>query len=64
MERNLFQQAKDALTNLTNMHGNASESEQKAADEALQAAYKEASPEEKQQLQELEQKLQQKNHIS
>lgn len=61
MENNLFQQAKKAVSNLTNMQGNASSQEKQAAHNAIQSAYADCSPEEKQQLQQLEQELQTKN---
>ncbi|MGM8212653.1 DUF3813 family protein [Virgibacillus sp. W0430] len=63
MEKNLFQQARDALMNITNMQGGASENEKQAAQQAIQAAYNDATPEEKQQLQELEQQLKQNNQL-
>ncbi|GGH73086.1 hypothetical protein GCM10010978_10590 [Compostibacillus humi] len=61
MPNNLFQQAKDAVTNFLN--GNATEAEKQAAKNAIQAAYNEATPEEKQHLQQLENQLQQHNQI-
>ncbi|OZU87979.1 hypothetical protein CIL03_14855 [Virgibacillus indicus] len=66
MENNLFQQAKDAVTNFMNGQGNANASptDQQAAQNAIQAAYNDASPEEKQQLQQLEQQLKQRNQLS
>ena len=63
VEKNLFQQAKDAITNLMNMQGQASEQDKQAAKSAIESAYQEASPEEQQQLQQLEQQLQQNNQI-
>lgn len=66
MENSLFQQAKDAVTNFINgqSNTNASPTDQQAAQNAIQAAYNEASPEEKQQLQQLEQQLKQSNQLS
>ena len=64
LENNLFQQAKKALTNLTNMQGSASKDDQDAARSAIDAAYQDASPDELQQLQELELQLKQKNQLS
>ncbi|HLR71015.1 MAG TPA: DUF3813 family protein [Pseudogracilibacillus sp.] len=66
MEKNLFQQARDAMMNLMNNQNqqqgghapNASDKE--AVREAIQAAYNEATPEEKQQLQQFEQQLDEK----
>ncbi|MEN2767662.1 DUF3813 family protein [Ornithinibacillus xuwenensis] len=58
MQNNLFQQAKDAMSRLTNMNG-ASEQDQQAAHNAIQAALTDATPEEKQQLQQLQQQLEQ-----
>lgn len=62
-EKNVFQQAKDAINQLVNRQGNATESDQEAARQAIEAAYMEASPEEQQQLRELEQHLKQNNHL-
>ncbi|ASK60820.1 hypothetical protein CFK37_00660 [Virgibacillus phasianinus] len=64
MENNLFQQAKNAVSSFTNKQGNASEQEKQAAKNAVQSAYADCSPEEKQQLQQLEQQLKTKNHLS
>ncbi|MFD2630348.1 DUF3813 family protein [Oceanobacillus kapialis] len=64
MENNLFQQAKDAVANMMNMQGNStSAADKQAAQNAIQAAYTEASPEEKQQLQQLENQLRQHNQL-
>lgn len=63
LAKNLFQQAKDAITNLTNSQGQTNEADQEAAAKAIQDAYTSASPEEQQQLQQLEQQLQQKNQL-
>ncbi|WP_042224613.1 DUF3813 family protein [Oceanobacillus manasiensis] len=64
MENNLFQQAKDAVANMMNMQGNSTSAQDKqAAQNAIQAAYNEASPEEKQQLQQLENQLKQHNQL-
>ncbi|MFD1850049.1 DUF3813 family protein [Oceanobacillus bengalensis] len=61
MQNNLFQQAKNAVTGF--MNGNASEQDKQAAQSAIQAAYNDATPEEKQQLQQLEQQLKQHNQL-
>lgn len=61
MQNNLFQQAKNAVTNF--MNGNADQQDKQAAQNAIQAAYQEASPEEKQQLQKLEAQLKQHNQL-
>lgn len=63
MDKNMFQQAKEALMNMLNMDGEATETDQQAAQQAIDAAYKEASFEEQQQLQELENQLKQKNQL-
>ena len=63
---NLFQQAKDAMNQFTNMsfqNGEASEPDKQAAQDAIQAAYENATPEEKQQLEELKQQLEE-NQLS
>ncbi|ASN06538.1 DUF3813 family protein [Virgibacillus necropolis] len=64
MQNNLFQQAKQAVSSLTNMQGTASTQEKQAAHNAIQSAYADCSPEEKQQLQQLEQQLKTKNQSS
>ncbi|MFZ3579293.1 DUF3813 family protein [Virgibacillus sp. DJP39] len=68
MENNLFQQARQAVSRLTNMQGNGNagnnEQEKQAAHNAVQAAYADCTPEEKQQLQQLEQQLKTKNQLS
>ena len=63
MENNLFQQAKHAVTNMMKMQGNSSQEDQQAAQDAIQAAYTEASPEERQQLEQLEQQLKSHNRL-
>lgn len=67
-ENNLFQQAKDAVMNFMNMHGDddsadANETDQQAAHQAIQAAHNDATPEEKQQLEQLEQQLKERNQL-
>lgn len=63
MENNLFQRAKDAINNLMNMQGQANDKDKQAAQEAINAAYENASPEEQQQLQQLEEHLEDSNHL-
>lgn len=63
MENNLFQRAKDAINNLMNMQGQANDKDKQAAQEAINAAYENASPEEQQQLQQLEEHLEDRNHL-
>jgi len=58
-DTNLFQQAKDAIMNLTDMREDATAEDQQAAKSAIQAAYEDASPEDQEHLQQLEQKLEQ-----
>ncbi|SET14728.1 Protein of unknown function [Oceanobacillus limi] len=55
---NLLQQAMDAVNRITN-NNQASDQDKQAAHSAIQAAYNDATPAEKQQLQQLEQQLQQ-----
>ncbi|MBP2076610.1 MULTISPECIES: DUF3813 family protein [Oceanobacillus] len=62
MQNNLFQQAKDAVSNMM-MQGNANSQDKQAAQNAVQAAYTEATPEERNQLQQLEQQLKQHNQL-
>ncbi|WP_099157210.1 DUF3813 family protein [Virgibacillus ndiopensis] len=64
MANNLFQQAKDAVNRLTNTTGAANAQDKQAAQNAIQAAYTNCSPEEQQQLQQLEQQLKSKNQLS
>lgn len=64
MQNNLFQQAKDAVSKFTNnLAGGTSEQDKQAAQNAIQAAMNDATPEEKQQLQQLQQQLEQ-NQLS
>lgn len=58
-ENNLFQQAKDAIMNLTNMRDDATAEDEQAAKSTIQAAYENASPEEQQHLEQLEQQIDQ-----
>jgi len=61
---NMFQQAKDAVTNfMNNQNSQASAQDKQAVQNAIQAAYNEATPEEKQQLQQLENQLRQQNEL-
>lgn len=57
MENNLFQQAKNAVNNLRNAQGSATEQDKQAAQNAIRAAYNDSTAEEKQQLQQLEQQI-------
>ncbi|TXL64026.1 DUF3813 domain-containing protein [Cerasibacillus terrae] len=59
---NLFQQAKDAVNNF--MTSNPNEQDKQAAKNAIQAAYTNCTPEEKQHLQQLEQQLEQNQQLS
>ena len=63
MENNLFQQAKHAVANMMKMQGNSSQEDKQAAQDAIQAAYNEASSEERQQLEQLEQQLKGHNRL-
>lgn len=63
MEKNVFQQAKDALMNMMDMGQSPNDEEQKAAQQAIDAAYEEATPEQQQQLKELENQLKEKNQL-
>ncbi|WP_233880500.1 DUF3813 family protein [Virgibacillus halodenitrificans] len=64
MENNLFQQAKNAVNNfMTNQNNAANATDKQAAQNAIQAAYNEAAPEEKQQLQQLENQLRQNDQL-
>ncbi|GIO25735.1 DUF3813 family protein [Ornithinibacillus bavariensis] len=59
MANNLFQQAKDAVTQFANNMTGTNEQDKQAAQNAIQAAMNEATPEEKQQLQQLQNQLEQ-----
>lgn len=58
---NLFQHAKDAVNRFTSsaQDGDMNEQDKQAAQNAIQSAYEGASAEEKQQLQQLEEQLEQ-----
>lgn len=63
MEKSLFQQARDAVMNLTNRQGEINEQEKETVRRAIQAAYNRASPEEKQELEQFEQQINQRNQL-
>lgn len=46
------------------MQGNSTENDKQAAQNAIKAAYQKASPEEQQHLEQLEQQLEENNHLS
>lgn len=62
MDKSLFQQAKETVVDMLNMDSDAShtEDDKQAAMKAIQEAYHQASPEEQQELHELEQELNRK----
>jgi len=51
------------MNHLMNMQGEANENDKQAAQNAINEAYQNASPEEQQQLQQLEEHLKQNNHL-
>ncbi|WLV25536.1 DUF3813 family protein [Aciduricibacillus chroicocephali] len=55
---NMFDQAREMITNLNSKNGNANDAEKHATQKAIEAAYSNATEEEKGHLQELEQTLQ------
>ncbi|CDQ21048.1 Protein of unknown function [Halobacillus karajensis] len=61
MEKNLFENAREAVNRLTQnrggKHNATSQEDMKAAKQAIQSAYSQCSQEEKQQLQQLEQEV-------
>ncbi|MBM7554064.1 DUF3813 domain-containing protein [Thalassobacillus pellis] len=61
MENNLFQNAKNAVNRFTNARGANRQREKEAARQVIQSAYNNCSPEEQQQLQQLEQQLERHN---
>lgn len=60
-DKNLFEQAKQAIQTLTQNQGVADDAEREATRQAIDAAYQEASGEQKAQLQQLEQELKDNN---
>lgn len=62
MEKNLFQEAKKTITNLMNM--NDKKDDHEAVKNIIESTYHDASPEQKEQLQELEQQLRDADHLS
>lgn len=56
-QQSLFQQARQRMMEMMNMGQQASETDREAVQHAIQAAYQEATPEEKQELEQLESKL-------
>lgn len=61
MDNNLFQQAKEKVVDMLNMESDDNqETDKQAAMKAIQEAYHNASAEEQQELQELEQELNRK----
>lgn len=65
MDKNLFQQAREAFTNFTSTNRNQqgqSEQEKEIVRRAIEAARVEATPEEKEQLKQFEQQLDGKLH--
>jgi len=64
LAKNLFEQAKEMMNNFANTNQNQqSEQNQQAVRNAIQAAYNEATPEEKSQLQQFEQQLDEKGRL-
>lgn len=63
METNLFQKAKEVITNMTNMRGNVSERDKETIQQLIQDAYQEASPEEREELKAFEQQLKRNNQL-
>ncbi|MCA1022522.1 DUF3813 family protein [Halobacillus litoralis] len=60
MEKNLFENARDAVNRFTQRGGRqsaASQQDMEAARQAIQSAYSQCSQQEKQQLQQLEQQM-------
>lgn len=58
MDKSLFQQAKETVVDMLNMDSDGNHTDDKrAAMKAIQEAYHQASPEEQQELHELEQEL-------
>lgn len=64
MENNMFEQARQMINNLTAKNGTADVSEQQATQKAINAAYQNATQEEKSHLQQLEQNLKSQGLLS
>lgn len=64
MENNLFQQAKSALSRLTNAQHSVSDEEKQAAKDTIDQAYSDCTADEKEQLQQFEQSLKTKELLS
>ncbi len=62
LQNQLFQQAKQAVSKLTNKNS-FSDQDKEVARQAIQAAYTNATAEEQQELQQLEQQLAQENEL-
>lgn len=63
-KKNLFAEAQDMVSRLTNQNGNANDTEKHAAEHAISAAYANATEEEKGQLEQLEQILKDQDLLS
>lgn len=61
MDNTLFQEAKQRISSLMNMTGS---NDHEAVQSVIESIYQDASPEQKEQLKELEQQLQDSNHLS
>jgi len=65
LEKNLFQLAQEAIQNFTNSNDSTSHNEQdkQAVREVIQAAYAEATPEERNELKQFEEQLEDKGQL-
>ena len=63
MENSLFQDAKAKMMSMMNMQTPPNETDRESVSHALQAAVEQATPEEKQELQQLEQQLRANNQL-
>lgn len=61
LDNTLFQEAKQRISSLMNMTGS---NDHEAVQSVIESIYQDASPEQKEQLKELEQQLQDSNHLS
>ncbi|WP_182200054.1 DUF3813 family protein [Paraliobacillus salinarum] len=62
MENHFMQQAKQAIQRLTNGHS-MSDKDKQAASNAIQSAYSKATPQEQEELQQLEQQLRENQEL-
>ena len=63
MENSLFQEAKNKMMSMMNMENPVNDTDRQSVSHAIQAAVEQATPEERQELQKLEQQLRANNQL-